>query len=50
MNGSGQRARSTAGVWTSSESNVWRIEASRPMFRSHSVGAAQADVWRSPIS
>ena len=43
------RAR-PAGVCTSSESKVCRIEASRPMLRSHSVGAAQADVWRSPIS
>ena len=30
--------------------NVWRIEPSRPRAWSHSVGAAHADVWRSPIS
>jgi hypothetical protein len=27
-----------------------RIARSTPMARSHGVGAAQADVWRSPIS
>ena len=26
------------------------VEAARPRFSSHSVGAAQAEVWRSPIS
>jgi hypothetical protein len=30
--------------------NVCRIDGSSPRLRSHSVGAAQAEVWRSPIS
>jgi len=47
VHGSDQRALATPGVWTSSESKVCRIEASRPRLRSHSVGAAQADVCRS---
>ena len=38
------------GVWTTSVSNVWRIDAATPIASSHSVGAAQAEVWRSPIS
>jgi hypothetical protein len=28
----------------------WRIARSMPIARSHGVGAAQAEVWRSPIS
>ena len=41
---------SACGVWITRSLNVWRIEPSRPRFPSHSVGAAQAEVWRSPIS
>ena len=48
--GSLQRAFATLGVCTSRESKVCRIDASTPMLRSHSVGAAQAEVWRSPTS
>jgi hypothetical protein len=28
----------------------WRIAARTPIASSHGVGAAHADVWRSPIS
>ncbi len=50
VNGSGQRVLGTRGVCTSSESNVCRIDASTSRLRSHSVGAAHAEVCRSPIS
>ena len=40
----------TCGVWTTSSPKVWRIESATPIAVSHSVGAAQAEVWRSPIS
>ena len=40
----------TWGVWTTSSRKVCLIDASAPMASSHSVGAAQAEVWRSPIS
>jgi hypothetical protein len=38
------------GVWTTSSSKVWRIDPVSPSASIHSVGAAQAEVWRSPIS
>ena len=38
------------GVWITSRPKVWRIESSRPSALSQPVGAAQAEVWRSPIS
>ena len=42
--------RSCRACGPASESNVWRIESSSPRLRSHSVGAAHAEVCRSPIS
>ena len=38
------------GVDARARSKVWRIEPSSPSASSHSVGAAQAEVWRSPTS
>ena len=40
----------TWGVWITSSSKVWRMEPPTPIASSHWVGAAHAEVWRSPIS
>ena len=41
---------SACGVWKTSSSKVCLIEALSPSASSQAVGAAQADVCRSPIS
>ena len=38
------------GVWNAMHGISWRIERSTPIARSHGVGAAHADVARSPSS
>jgi hypothetical protein len=38
------------GVWMTRSPNVWRIEGPTPIASSQPVGAAQAEVCRSPIS
>ena len=40
----------TWGVWITRSPKVCLIDAPAPIASSHSVGAAQAEVWRSPIS